>query len=350
MPATPLRIEATRGDLIESVHPVSAAVVDRFGDLVAHTGNAELVTFWRSAAKPFQAMPMVADGAADRFGLGPEEVALTCASHSSEPHHVALAFRLLEKIGCSEADLACGPHPPLSPAVAEQVMREGTKLTAAWSNCSGKHAGMLALARHRGWPTAGYERAGHPVQQRLLAEISRWTGVPEAAIVCAVDGCATVCYAVPLRAMALAYARFGATREDAPTRAWAAMTTHPQLVAGHGRLCTELMAAAVGGIVAKVGAEGIYSAAVREPGVGVAIKVEDGDGRSAQVALLEVLRQLDRQYAWGLPLDGLARFAAPPILNTRGQKTGILRSAGRLRFSAQGRIQSMTPSGGESVS
>jgi L-asparaginase II len=227
MPATPLRIEATRGDLIESAHPVSVAVVDRGGALVAHAGDAELVTFWRSAAKPFQALPMVADCAADRFGLGSEEVALACASHSSEPIHVALALRLLEKIGCTERDLACGPHPPLSPAVAEQVIRDGTTLTAAWSNCSGKHAGMLALARHHGWPTAGYERAGHPVQQRLLSEIARWTGVPEASVVCAVDGCATVCYGVPLRAMALAYARFGTAEADAPARLRSAMMEHP---------------------------------------------------------------------------------------------------------------------------
>jgi L-asparaginase II len=334
MPGTPLRIEATRGDLIESAHPVSVAVVDRGGALVAHAGDAELATFWRSAAKPFQAMPTVADGAADRFGLGPEELALTCASHSSEPVHVALAYRLLEKIGCTERDLACGPHPPLSPVVAEQVLRNGTTLTAAWSNCSGKHAGMLALARHHAWPIAGYERAGHPVQRRLLSEIARWTDVPEAAIACAVDGCATVCYGVPLRAMALAYARLGAANEDAPTRVWSAMTAHPQLVAGQGRLCTDLMATFPGRIVAKVGAEGVYSIALRESGLGVAIKVADGDGRSAQVALLEVVRQLDRHYALSLALDSLARFVAPPILNTRQQQTGMLRAAGRLQFAA----------------
>ena len=350
MPATPLRIEATRGGLIESAHPVSVAVVDRRGALVAHAGDAELVTFWRSAAKPFQAMPMVADGAADGFGLGSEELALTCASHSSESIHVALAYRILEKIGCTEGDLACGPHPPLSPAVAEQVLRSGTTLTPAWSNCSGKHAGMLALARHHGWPTAGYERAGHPVQQRLLAEVARWSGVPEATIACAVDGCATVCYGLPLGAMALAYARFGTSTEEAPTRAWAAMTGHPRLVAGSGRLCTELMTAAPGRLVAKVGAEGIYSAALREPGLGIAIKVEDGDGRSAQVALLEVLRQLDRRLKLGLPLDGLAPFAAPPILNTRGQQTGSLHATGRLRFTAQFRNRSITASGGDPVS
>jgi L-asparaginase II len=336
--------------LVESVHPVSVAVVDRLGALLAHAGDPRLVTFWRSAAKPFQAMPMVIDGAADRFGLGSEELALACASHSSEPMHVALARQLLDKIGCTERDLACGPHPPLSPAVAEEVVRRGTTLTPAWSNCSGKHAGMLALARHHGWPTAGYERAGHPVQQRLLAEVALWSGIPESEIACAVDGCTTVCYGLPLHAMALAYARFATANEDAPTRAWTAMTGHPHLVAGSGRLCTELMVAAPGRIVAKVGAEGIYSAALSEPGIGITLKVEDGDGRSAQVALLEVLRQLDRRLRLRLPLDGLARFVTPPILNTRGEQTGNLRAAGRLRFAAQARTRSMTPSGGDPVS
>jgi L-asparaginase II len=350
MPAAPLRIEATRGDLVESAHPVSVAVVDRAGALVAHAGDADLVTYWRSAAKPFQAMPLIADGAADRFSLGAEELALACASHSSEPVHVAIALRMLEKIGCTEGDLACGPHPPLSAAVADQVQRNGITLTPAWSNCSGKHAGMLALARHHGWPTAGYERAGHPVQQRLLSEIARWTGVAEAKIACAVDGCTTVCYGVPLSAMALAYARFATANEDAPARAWTAMTGHPRLVAGSGRVCTELMAAAPGRLVAKVGAEGVYSAALREPGLGVAIKVEDGDGRSAQVALLEVLRQLGRRLALRLPLDALAGFTSPPILNTRGEQTGSLRASGRLRFAAQPRTQSVTSSGGETVS
>lgn len=334
MPATPLRIEATRGSLVESSHALSVAVTDADGALVASAGDPDLVTWWRSAAKPFQAMPLVADGGADRFGLGDDMLALACASHSSEPEHVALARRMLEAVGCTEDDLACGPHPPLSPAVHEQAIREGTRLTPAWSNCSGKHTSMLAQARHHGWPTSGYERAGHPVQERILAEVGRWTGLPRERVVLGVDGCTTVCYALPLSAMATAYARLGVADEPAAVRIRGAMLAHPALVGGHRRLCTDLMRETGGRILAKVGAEGIYSAAWPELGLGVALKVADGDNRSAQVALLAVLGQLAAHAGASLPLDSLGWYAEPPLRNTRQAQTGVLRAAGELRFHA----------------
>ena len=152
--------------MVESRHPVHAAVVDGAGELVARAGNPDLVTFWRSAAKPFQAMPLLSDGAVERFGLSAGDLALCCASHSSEPGQVDLVRELLQKIGCSERDLMCGPHTPLSEAVAKDYQTRGVRLTAVYSNCSGKHTGMLALARHHGWPTEGYARADHPVQRR----------------------------------------------------------------------------------------------------------------------------------------------------------------------------------------
>ncbi|HJS47390.1 MAG TPA: asparaginase [Gemmatimonadales bacterium] len=336
------RIESTRGTLVESVHRVSAAVVDVEGGLVAASGDPDLVTFWRSAAKPFQALPAVADGAADRFGLGAEELALACASHSSEPAHLVVARRMLERIGCTEADLACGPHPPLGPAVAEEVVRRGTPMSPRWSNCSGKHAGMLALARHHGWPTAGYERAGHPVQDRILAELERWTGVPAAEVALAVDGCTAACFGLPLRAMALAYARFATEAGGPAGRLRAAMGTHPHLVAGTGRVDTEIIRASAGRVLAKVGAEGVYGACVVPAGLGIALKVEDGDMRSAPVALAAVLRDLAEA---GLlpPLDELApvlgRFARSAIHNTRSEFTGELRAGGGLRFRSPSRTQ-----------
>ena len=150
VPMLELRAEATRGGLPESVHRISAAVVDPAGHLIARSGDPNLRTFWRSAAKPFQALPLVADGAADRFGLTDADVALACASHSSEPGHVALAEEMLRKVGRTEADLACGPHVPLSPVMAATVAREGILMSPAWSNCSGKHAanaGRFAASR-----------------------------------------------------------------------------------------------------------------------------------------------------------------------------------------------------------
>lgn len=144
-------VESTRGKMVESIHRVSLAVTDTDGRLLAESGDPSLVTYWRSAAKPFQAMPMVEDGAADRFGLVPEELALACASHSSERIHLDVVDRFFRRIGLGEEALACGPHPPLGSAVAEMVMRTGLKLTPRWSNCSGKHTGMLAQALHHGW-------------------------------------------------------------------------------------------------------------------------------------------------------------------------------------------------------
>src|SRR5881398_2554778 len=202
-----MRVEQLRGGVVEAIHDVHVAVVDSTGGIVARTGDPELVTFWRSAAKPFQALPLVEDGAAERFGLTSQELALACASHSSEPGQVAHVRELLGKVGCSERDLLCGPHPPLSEKVAQDYQTRGLRLTAVYSNCSGKHAGMLALARHHGWPTEFYTRPEHPVQQRLLSDVAEWSGVERSRIGTATDGCGVVCYAMPLRRMALAYAR-----------------------------------------------------------------------------------------------------------------------------------------------
>src|SRR5881394_1766619 len=173
-----MHVENVRGSVVESRHTVHVAVVDSAGRLVSGAGEPEYRTFWRSAAKPFQAQPLVQDGVVERLRLTRQDLALACASHSSAPAQVALVREFLQKIGCSERDLLCGPHRPLSEPVAKDYETRGVRLTAVYSNCSGKHAGMLALAKHRGWPTEFYTRLEHPVQQRCLAEVSRWTGMP----------------------------------------------------------------------------------------------------------------------------------------------------------------------------
>lgn len=330
------RIESTRGDLVESVHRVSAAVVDAKGRVVAAAGDPSMVTFWRSAAKPIQAIPLVEDGAADRWQFDERALALACASHSSEPIHRELAESMLHSIGLGEGHLACGPHPPLGPTIADAVLRHGIPMSPAWSNCSGKHAGMLALARHRDWPVQGYQGQGHPVQRRILEEVARWTGVAADRVLQAVDGCTTVCFGLPLEAMALAYARFAASKEPAATRLRTAMLRHPDLVAGSGRACTEIMAAYPGRMVVKIGADGIYCAALPEAGLGIALKVEDGDMRSSPVALLGLLVRLGARIPLGFDLadmpPAVAQYAEPVTYNTRGAVTGTTRAAGELRF------------------
>jgi L-asparaginase II len=327
-----LTIESTRSELVESVHAVSVAVVDTEGTLVAEAGDPRRFTYWRSAAKPFQTLPLVQDGAADRYGFGPRELALACASHSSEPVHRALAMSMLRACGCEEQHLACGPHPPLSLAVAEEAMRAGVILTPRWSNCSGKHAGMLALTRHHGWPVEGYSRLGHPAQERILEEVLRWTGQPRDALRLGLDGCRAVCFALSLRAMATSYARLGASAEAPARRLREAMLAHPELVAGTGRACTDLMREAKGAVVAKVGAEGIYCAALPSLGLGVALKVEDGDMRCAAPALLAVLRQVGERRGLSLPEAELRQHAEPVLRTTRGEPVGVLRATGALRF------------------
>lgn len=330
-----LRIEVSRGDLVESVHRVSAAVVDSVGRLLAWAGDPDLVTFWRSAAKPFQAIPLVEDGVLERYELGSEELALACSSHSSEPVHLALADRFLARIGCTEDDLACGPHPPLGPAVAKDVTERGIPLTPRWSNCSGKHAGMLALARLHGWPTSGYQTAGHPVQERILEVVSQWTGMSRDRLHLGIDGCTAANFGLPLRSMALAYARLADSREAAAVAVREAMVRHPDLVAGEKRFCTDLMRAMGGTVLAKIGAGGIYCAALVNAGIGIALKIEDGDMQSAPIALLAALRQLFARGTVGghrVPDSIIDAWAELPVHSTRGAVVGAMRSTGSLRF------------------
>ncbi len=331
--AAGLVVESVRGGIVESVHRVAVAVVDADGRLRARSGDPDLVTFVRSAAKPFQALPLLEDGAAERFGVREDELALVCASHNSEPAQVDLIRALLTRIGLAESDLACGPHRPLSADLAlaaeNQASPPEVPRTPLASNCSGKHTGMLAVARHQGWPTRGYHEPGHPVQRRCKEVLAHWAGLPVDRMGEGVDGCGVVSFALPVRALALAYARLGASKEAAPQRVVRAMIGHPDLVAGRGRPCTALMSAYPGRVLAKVGAEGVYGAAILDRGLGVGLKVEDGNTWAAVVALWSVLEQLELDPP---PSAAVPRFAAIPVRNTRGETVGSLRASGKLTF------------------
>jgi L-asparaginase II len=306
--------------------------VDPTGRLVARSGDSQFPTFLRSAAKPFQAMPAVLDGAVERFDVTQEELAVACASHNSERRQVAIVRGLLERIDCAESDLACGPHRSL--AVDLGVRPDGEMVPADLeppsrlaSNCSGKHTLMLALARAHGWRTAGYNAPSHPVQARCREEMARWAAVPAERMAEGTDGCGVVSFCLPLDAMAGAFARLGASDEPAAVIVRGAMLAHPDLVAGRQRLCTAVMQAYPGEIVAKVGADGVYGAALRKLGLGLALKVEDGDNRAAMVALIAILAHLGFSPD---PRERLERFAAFPVLNTRGEQVGTFRARGAL--------------------
>src|SRR3954468_12244817 len=288
-----LDVVVTRGAVIESQHRVHAAVADASGTLVAAAGLPTRLTHWRSCAKPLQVMPLIDAGGFDRIGWGDDQLALAVASHGGEPEHVALAESMLTSIGMEVGDLACGPHDPLA-ARGQKLLREkGGHPTRLHNNCSGKHAAMLAHAHSSGWPAFGYERQDHPVQRDCLMEVAKWTGMPSSEIVQAVDGCGCVEFAVPLDAMARAYARLAdAARRSAgtPSRIVHAMQTRPFLVGGPDRFDSARIEATEGRVIAKIGAEGIHSVAIVDEGIGIAVKVEDGAQRAQFPAVIRVLQ------------------------------------------------------------
>lgn len=320
----PIAIEVRRGDRVESRHRASLAVADHTGRLVLAVGEVDRPVYPRSAIKPLQALPLVERGAADAFGLGDAELALACASHGGEPEHLALVRAWLERLGLDERGLGCGAHPPLHGPSAERLIAAGSRPTRLHNNCSGKHAGMLTLARHLGAPLEGYARPDHPVQLLIHDTLAAFTdGRLEKPP--AIDGCGVPTWAIPLSALATAFARFAAPDDLPPQRAAAArriaraMLRRPFLVAGTGRLCTALLEKG-GGLLAKTGAEGVYVATLPERGLGLALKVEDGAGRAAEPALLAALEAL----GW-LPAAAAAAlepFARPILRNHAGEVVG----------------------------
>lgn len=321
----PLDVVVTRGELIESRHRVHAAVVTADGTLVDAARDPELPVWWRSCAKPFQVMPLLRSGGLERLGWGGEELALACASHGGEPEHVAIAQRMLERLGLEEGDLACGPHDPLASRGARLLRDAGQRPTRLHNNCSGKHAAMLARAALTEAPTAGYERATHSVQQDCLHAVSQWCGLPMPDIGVGVDGCGVSVFALPLANMALAYARLvraAVEGDGASRRVVSAMTTHPFLVGGTDRFDTLLMQACGGNVVCKIGAEGVHTFAIVDRGIGFAVKVEDGAPRAQYPAVLALLA------AYGAlpdPLpDALRDHVLRPVRNTRGELVGAI--------------------------
>jgi L-asparaginase II len=305
-------------------------VSDVDGHVVSAVGDPAAAAFYRSAAKPLQALPLVEEGVVERLGISKEELALCCASHEGEARHVAGARSILAKAGLDESALRCGPHLPFSEAEAREVLRNGGEALPIHNNCSGKHAGMLALAVAMGWDPEGYHQAGHPVQKRMLKEIVRWSRVDESEVATAVDGCGVLCFSVPLRAMAASFARFAAAAADgrAPRRIVDAMTGHPFMVGGSGRACTAVMERTGARAFVKLGAEGVYGAGVPDRGLGIAIKVTDGARRAVEVALVHVLHRMDVLDTDDL--EALARWASPSVRNTRGEVVGAIRPAFQL--------------------
>ena len=327
------QVRCLRGGVVESVHRIHVAVVDPDGQRVAEAGDPERKAFYRSGAKPLQALPLVEEGVADSLGMSEADLAVCCASHNAEAEHLAAVRSVLEKADRTPEDLECGPHPPLRKEVAESLLREGREFTALHNNCSGKHAGMLALAAVKGWPVRGYVSEDHPVQRRMLDEVARWTERPASEIGTGTDGCGVLSFAVPLSTMAVVFARLAraaADGEEGPARIVAAMTGHPFLVAGTDRLDTAVMEEAGEALFVKTGAEGVHCAGLPGRGLGVALKVEDGGRRASDPALVRVLEELE--VLTPEEAEALSAYRRPSVRNTRGETVGSIRAEFGLRW------------------
>ena len=334
--------ETTRGGITESVHHGVVVAVDTNGEIVACAGGPETVVLFRSSAKPFQAIPVIESGAADAFGFTPAELALCCASHEGSPEHQRQVAAMLAKIGMSPADLQCGCPLPGDETEAARVILGEVERSPLQCDCSGKHAGMLATIAHEGLSRHDYLDPAHPLQQRILSIMAEVMRVSEETIVLGTDGCSLPTFGAPVRAFATAYAalaapervRLGAGREHtaALDRLRTAMTAHPENVAGHGQLVTDLIALSDGRIAAKSGAEGLICLAVLERGLGIAIRVLDGSFRTHATVTIAALEQL------GI-LDVATRAAilerhSPELRNHNGRLVGEIRPAFHLEQAA----------------
>jgi L-asparaginase II len=296
------------------------------GGLVASVGEVSGTTYMRSSAKPLQAIPLVEKGAAEAFGFEPAELAICCASHAGTDEHVETVRRLQAKIGITEDDLQCGVHLPYDLTTQHNLIREGLQSQPLRNNCSGKHTGMLALAKHLALPQDDYLKLDHPVQAAILEAVQQMTGA-EAEI--GIDGCSAPNFAVPLRAAALAFARLidpsnlSKPRTKACRQIADAMRAYPVMVSGPGRFDTRLMEVSEGRILSKGGADGFQSMAIPKGSsnlpfaIGVAIKIADGDlGKRAlgpvSIAVLAALGALSTRER-----SQLSEFDAGPSLNFR---------------------------------
>ena len=328
-PIEPFKVEVTRGDRVESSHRGAAIVVDAAGKIVFTVGDTDLPVYPRSAVKALLALPLVESGGADRLGLTDAEIALTCSSHSGEEDHVAAATAMLAKAGRDFSALECGTHWPGYAPATHALAAAGRTPTALHNNCSGKHSGFICLACDRGDDPAGYVRPDHPTMRAITAALSAMTSTVLDETNRAIDGCAIPAFAIPLRALALAFARFGSAEGLEPARAAAchriraAVAANPRMVAGTDRFDTRVIAALGDRAFVKSGAEGVHCAAIPELGLGIAVKCDDGAGRAADVITATLLSRLLPNN--GTPNPTLAILARPKLTNWNGTQVGELR-------------------------
>lgn len=331
-------VEIIRGEMVESVHYGSYCVVDQAGKLLAQAGDPNLVSYPRSALKPFQALPFLEQGGAEFYQLSCEEIAMMCASHAGTAAHCNLLAGMHKKIGITAAELACGVHWPYDAAARDEMKLAGKTPTELNHNCSGKHSGMLAFARMKGFPTEDYLEMTHPVQLTIREVIAAMAGMDPNEMPVGIDGCSAPVFGLPMAKMAWMVAKLADpaglpnARRAACQKITSAMMAHPLMVAGPGQFDTDLMTVAGGKVFSKGGAEGYLIIGVMpgvlaegSPGIGLVIKISDGDahGRARACVGLTILQALGVLDAHDL--DQLKAFGNVPIKNWRGLVVGEVR-------------------------
>ncbi len=312
-------INKTRGRVVECLHRGDVVVVDDSARVMASCGDIGKYTYFRSSAKPIQALSVLLSGAAESYGIDNKELAVICASHYAEKFHLDAVRSILAKAGLQESALQCGLALSIKPEFALRQAEQGLSPSRIFSDCSGKHSGMLITCKHLGYPTDTYLDPQHPLQKQIIGLLAEICSYPEQEIAVGIDGCGVPVFAMPIHNMAVAYLRLANPEllpekfQAAAKRVFTAMNEHPEMVGGTGSFCTALMQATQGRMIGKVGAQGVYCIGIKEPKLGIALKIEDGGIGMAQMAAMHVLHELkllsDGEY------EALKGFHKQPNLN-----------------------------------
>ncbi|WP_078543800.1 asparaginase [Litchfieldia alkalitelluris] len=321
-------VNVLRGNHIESSHRGHVAVVDADGRLLYYAGNPEKVVYARSSMKPIQTIPVVETGAADRYEFKDDDLSLCCASHNGESFHTDRVLDILARTGLEIDALQCGTHPPRWEETYKKLILAGEQVTPLYNNCSGKHSGMLATAKHMGEDIDSYYLLDHPVQQRILDAVSEMCNYPREQIEIGIDGCGVPVHGLPLKNIALGFAKMAntsqlsASRAETSKRIITAMMNAPEMVGGTERFCSDFMKVGNGRFFGKVGAEAVYCVGDLKTGLGIAVKIEDGNARAVYPAIVHVLAELDLLSEE--QQEGLASYYRPSLENARKEKIGEL--------------------------
>lgn len=328
-------VEMIRSELVESTHTGVIVVAASNGNVIYELGDSERLTYFHSSAKPIQGIAMLETGIAEEFRLDLKEIALMISSHSGEKEHIEVLKSLMDKIGVVDEALECGIAEPVNKDVLKELFSAGLSITKLHCNCSGKHLGFIAASKVMGYPLEGYHRPDHPMQKSVRKVVAEFSGAQPDLIINGIDGCSVPVYAIPLKNMAISYANLcnpgfkGGKYNKSQNYVTSAMTMYPEMIAGKGRIDTELMKRCGSRVIGKIGAEGVYCAGILGKGMGVALKIEDGSFRAVGPAIMDLLLQLG--VITENEAENMKEFWNPPILNNKGEVTGEIRSVFKLK-------------------